>query len=340
MATGKRITLRDIAAAAGVSAPTVSNVLNGNDQRGKVRISDATRTRILRVADELGYTPSLLGQSIRLGRTNQVCVVPLNLYSPWTEALVDAVTGACRTAGKRPLILADGDWSAFLAGQGADGAVIEESVLADGDLDKLRRLAGSGISIVLFHSAAEPDDIDVIRRPILPALHTALRDLTTRHRRIAVLTGDAASTDDERLLEFRDVIAEAGLPLDPDLIRSTGADRYLAFRQAMELLQSEDPPTAIFGTQDLSAIGALWAAQRLGLGVPDDLEIIGIGNTPESLQTDPQLSSVGPPHYFDKVAELLIQRLNGDGPAERLHVYPAEIWHRGTTRAGRPSSKG
>lgn len=334
MSTARRVTLRDIATAAGVSAPTVSNVLSGKDGHGKVRVSEATKARVLQAADELGYTPSLMGQSIRLGRTNQVCVVPQQLHSPWTEALVDAISASCRTDGKRPLILADGDWQTFLAGQGADGAVLADIGLGSDGPRRLRRLADSGTAIVLFDDAdIDPDGFDVIRRPILPAIRQAVRELTTRHRRIALLAEDHDNTTDIRLAAFCSVLRSARSRVDPDLIGSTNADRYQAFRQAMTILQLRDRPTAIMATQDLSAISALWAAQRLGITVPDELEIIGVGNTPEALQTDPALSSVGPAPYFDEVAQLLMARLRGEGPTERCHLYPGRVWHRGTTIA-------
>jgi LacI family transcriptional regulator len=339
MGVGRRITLRDIATAAGVSAPTVSNVLSGKDQRGKVKVSPATRERVLRVADELGYTPSLLGQSIRLGRTNQVCIVPHYLHSPWTTALVDAVTAACHVEGKRPLILADHDWPAFLAGQGADGAILDTNrTTTAGDLQTLRRLASAGVTIVLFDDQVEPDGFDVVYRPVIGAFQRAVTTLTTRHRRIALLAADADDQTDERIVAYRAALKEGGLRYDRRLVRSSNADRYGAFRQTLDLLASDSPPTAIVGTQDLSAIGALWAAQRLGVEVPDDLEILGIGNTPEVMQTVPQLSSVGAAPYFDDVAELLMQRLRGEGPPERRHIYRSSVWHRGTTRASEARS--
>lgn len=91
----------------------------------------------------------------------------------------------------------------------------------------------------------------------------------------------------------------------------------------------EDRPTAIFATTDLAATSAIWAAHRLGLSIPDDLAVIGVGNTPDAIQSDPPLTSVGPESIFPAVAQLLLTRLRDGGPG-RLLEAPWAVHRRAT----------
>lgn len=338
-AVPSRPTIHTIAREAKVSIATVSYVLNGRHlTEDKIRIRPETSRRVLDAAERLGYRASGLARGMRRGQTDQVCLALTLLDSPWTLAMIDAINGTLRPHGYTTLLLVEQEnWPDFLARQGADAAVIQADKLSQEELAQLDRLGRQGTAIIAVDCPQRPTAFDVVRQRDRPAMAGAVSALTERHDRIACLcrTEPDRSDTGSRYDLFREVLAAAGRTADPRLVRATGSNRYVAYRAALDLLDRPDRPTAIFGTTDLNAISALWAAYRLGLRVPEDLEIVGVGNSPEGLQTDPSLSSVGARSVFTDVANLLLARLqnDSDAPPERIHHSDWSIYWRGTTGA-------
>lgn len=334
MSRSPRPTIRTVAATAGVSVATVSYVLNGQDLTdSRKRVAPDTREHVLKVVADLGYAPNQSARGMSRGRTDQVCLVLGYPESPWTQAMIRAVSAATRDIGKTSLLLLDGDWQRFLGSRGADGAVIHGDFLHAGDEDLLRRLADRGLDVVVIDTEIEPQGFDVMRQQPRPALDDAVDLLTSRHRRIACLVrGDRAVYQTLRFGSYVGGLARAGLRFDPSLVGRIGVSREQAYRATLALLGQSQPPTAIFATSDFAAVGALWAARRLGVQVPDELEIIGVGNSPEGQSADPPLSSVGAESVFTDVAQMLVERMTT--PMEATGTVRFSNWslyQRGTT---------
>lgn len=329
-------TIHTIAEAAKVSIATVSYVLNGRDLvDDKIKISLATRDRVLRAAEEVGYRANGMARGMRRGRTEQVCLALNHLDSPWTQAMIATISRAVRALGMTSLLLLDQDWREFLARQQADGAVIFGANLSEDDVAWLTRLGERSVCVVALDCSVEPTTFDVVRQRPRPALDDAVALLTANHARVACLRrGDDGDQDASgRFTAFTAAMERAGREVDPDLVRETHADRYVAHHAALELLQRAERPTAIFATNDLAAISALWAAYRLGIDVPGELEIVGVGNSPEGRRVDPPLTTVGARSPFEDVAGLLVSRLSGErGPSSRVHYSDWSVYRRGTTR--------
>ncbi|WP_343953292.1 LacI family DNA-binding transcriptional regulator [Nonomuraea longicatena] len=319
-----RATIRMVAERAEVSVATVSYVLSGR-AGGNTRISAATRRRVVAAADALGYVPNRQAQSMRTGRTHQVCLVLRHPHTPWSRAMAQEVSGTLGPAGFSTLILVDGDWETFLLRGGADGAVIEASADA---VPRLEALAARGVSLVVHGAGAlEPRGFDAVVSDESAACAAAMDLLTSRHRRVACLGG----TDGARHTAYLQGLARAGLPVDPGLVRFTGPSREVAYRAAIDLLSGADRPGAIFAQSDLAAMAALWAAHRLGVAVPGELEIVGAGNTPEGAAADPPLTSAGPEAIFATIAGLLLSRLSGEASLPRVRAVPWTLHERATT---------
>src|SRR5262249_47249217 len=113
------------------------------------------------------------------------------------------------------------------------------------------------------------------------------------HRRIGFLAG-RPDLESARLREqgFRQALAEAGIPFDPDLVRVGEYTQESAAEPARQLLQLPQRPTAIFGANDLSAIQIMREAATLGLRIPEDISVIGFDNIPESALTEPGLTTI------------------------------------------------
>ncbi|WP_426516999.1 LacI family DNA-binding transcriptional regulator [Diaminobutyricibacter sp. McL0618] len=307
-----RPTLKTVAREAGVSTTTVSFVLSGRD----AGISEATAQRVHEAVKRLGYYPNSSARAVRTGRTGLV-MLSLNMLSdPWSLALADAVNSAAKKAGITSMILADGDWFSALELQSADVAYVGLGPDLDDDARKLATMVERGQKIVVFDEVVEPKGFDVIRSNSLPGCRIAIEHLLEHHTEIACLTSRVnARNNPSRLTVYRDAMADAGLSVREDRIGVYEETQAEAYAVALDLLSSPDRPTAIYATTDFAAIAAINAAHRLGIRVPADVAVIGVGNTPDAGLTEPSLSTVGPVDQFARIADIIVQRAL-DGPGE------------------------
>ncbi|NEN05408.1 LacI family transcriptional regulator [Diaminobutyricibacter tongyongensis] len=329
-----RPTLKTVAREAGVSTTTVSFVLSGRPDAG---ISEATAQRVHEAVRRLGYYPNSSARAVRTGRTGLV-LLSLNMLSdPWSLALADAVNSAAKSAGLTTMILADGDWFSALELQGADVAYIGLGPDRADDERRLATMVERGQKVVVFDELLEPAGFDVIRSKSLPGCRIAVESLIERHTDIACLTSrNNFRETPSRLTVYREVMAEAGLEVREDRIGVYEETQAEAYAVALDLLSASDRPTAIYATTDFAAIAAINAAHRLGIRVPEDVAVIGVGNTPDAGLTEPSLSTVGPIDQFALVADIIVKRAL-EGPGEvgdgTLHELDWVLIERESTRA-------
>ncbi|MBP2411415.1 LacI family transcriptional regulator [Arthrobacter stackebrandtii] len=317
-----RPTIKNVAAEAGVSTATVSYVLAGRTKGKGSGISIETSRRVHEAAHKLGYRPNQAARTIRTGRSNLMMLSLTMLSDPWSLSVSKAVGAAVSAEGITPMILADTDWRKAIPRQGADVIFIDDAAQA-GDAELLAELSRSN-SLVVFSETLEPNGFDVIRSMAGPSLDLAMDHLTARHRRIAVLTTKSSlgAKSPARLEAYRDGMKRAGLP---ELVAAFDGDELNAYAAAVELLSRPDPPTAIFAISDYAAIAAIHAAQRLRLSVPDDLEVIGVGNTTQGEVMTPSLSSVGPVGFFTRLADVLVERALNPHAPHRAVDFPWQV---------------
>jgi LacI family transcriptional regulator len=270
--------IRDVAALAGVGVGTVSRVLN--DSAG---VADGTRARVRAAMDELGYHPSHAARRLSLGRTQTLGVIAPFFTHP---SVVERVRGIDDVVGDSAydLVLFNVETSGqredalrrFARSDRVDGVLVVSLPLSD---DELTALHDQGIPVVLV-------DVDDERLPhvsnddVLGGALAARHLLDAGHRRVAFV-GDTVEnlfgfTSSARRLEgFAAALEEAGAPLAPQYIRRGPHGREVAGRLARELLDLDEPPTAIFAASDVQAFGVLDAAARAGLDVPGGVSVIG-----------------------------------------------------------------
>ncbi|NVN00334.1 LacI family DNA-binding transcriptional regulator [Arthrobacter sp. SDTb3-6] len=324
-----RATIRSVAGEAGVSTATVSYVLSGRrGVQGGAGVSPATIRRVREAADRLGYQPNPAARAIRTGRTNTVLLSLTMLSDPWSLAVIEAVQRRAAPLGITPLILADADWAQVLQSHDAD-AVFIDAVPPDHREDLLR-LAGRGTRLVVFSEVLEPAGFDVIRSLALPGCGLAMGHLLRSHTRIGCLTSGRGIDPQRpsRYLPYVEALADAGLELREDYVESYEVLPASAYDAAVRLLSNPERPTAIYATTDFAAMSAINAAQRMGLTVGRDIDIIGVGNTVEGERMTPSLSSVGPAGFFDAVATLLLDRAKGEGGEPEVLEFPWQLFAR------------
>lgn len=332
MSKGSKPTIRDVATAANVSLTTVSYVLSGR-HGGTTRISQPTQDRVLAAVKELGYVPNQAARGMRRGKTDVVAVAIGNLEWPWDRALATAAARILPTHGYQPVILLGDDWRKFMMSGGADGVIIGYFPEATAEDATVTELARRGVAQVVISGTMEPAGFDVLAPEQDAGLKECMEFLTASHRRIACIRrAEPSGRRKSRFAAYAAGLEAAGIGLDESLVRTSQHRPDLAYQTALELLQLPDRPTAIFATDDMEALQAVRAAFRLGLRVPEDIQIVGVGNSTEGQQYDPALTTVGPEPIFDRAVGMLLDRLSGATPVEGIRVPAAwKLHRRGTT---------
>lgn len=285
--------MSDIATEAGVSVATVSKVLNGSD-----RVSQETRSRVQDLLSERHYERR---PAARTGPAPIVDLVLREVSNPWaTEIIAGAVEAARRAHATVSVnVLPDagghGRWLEDICARGTKGVIVLLARLSDREKGVLR---ARGIPLAVIDPRGEPDpSVPTVGATNWAGAYAATRHLAELgHRRIAVISGPRnLFSSRARMDGYRSAIEEAGLPVDPELMRWGDFHVEAAFKHATAMLSMEDRPTAIFAGSDLQAMGVLEAARLLHLQVPAQLSLVGFDDIPLSRWMSPPLTTVRQP---------------------------------------------
>ncbi|KRE30508.1 LacI family DNA-binding transcriptional regulator [Agromyces sp. Soil535] len=328
-AVSRRTTITDVARSANVSIATVSKVING---RGGV--GEETRARVEGAVESLGYVSIVERHSTvrSIGEgTIELVVEPGDVANPYLSTFLG---GAMETAGQMncALLLRSIDsisevsskaWAQSLARAGRIGVIEVTSAYSAQRENALRAI---GLPMILVDPIDRP-------RPSTPSIgatnwagaYDATTYLTSLgHRRIAYIGGPPrASCDIVRAHGWAAAMADAGLTVDLDAVPRHSFTFEHGLRSAEMLLQSAEPPTAIFAGSDVSAMGVLEAARRQGISVPSELSVVGFDDTYLARTSTPPLTTVHQPIAdIGRTAVASIMRLaNGEQiPTKRIEV--------------------
>lgn len=290
----KRPTQKDVAQKAGVSRSTVSYVLNDQTEL-KIPISDETRQRVMEAIAELGYEPDARAQSLRSGDTNIVGVIIPAIQNPFFWQLLSGISAGLQENGyslhlsHHPLDMQqEANTIRELTRQPVDGFILLAAIkyLLPRLTDYLRN---SGRPIVEITAAkAEFDHVIHTYSSGTRALMAHLLELG--HQRIGFVYGITKDVQGfDRLLIYRDILKEAGLP--PYEVHCNESLEG-AYQAAHTLLQHKDRPTALLVINDMLAIAVMRAASDLGLSIPRDLSIASFDDIPFADYTIPRLTTV------------------------------------------------
>jgi LacI family transcriptional regulator len=291
------VTLSDIAQEAGVSAATVSLVLNDRP----ARIADTTRDRVRSVAASLEYRPNTLAQSLRRQQTHAIGLISDRIATtPFAVGIVAAVEAVARAHGRLVFLIDTQDDPETVTE--AISALRQHQVTHFVYACMYHRVVdlpqGLGPPVALCNARVADDTVPAV----VPDERRGARDATTQlldagHRRIAflndVLDPPAAAL---RLAGYHDALADAGIGADPRWVHT--ADPSLeGGREATHRLLDADPKvTGIFAFNDRMAVGSLAAAHDRGLAVPRDVSLVGFDGTDVAAYAIPPLTTVALPH--------------------------------------------
>jgi LacI family transcriptional regulator len=288
----QRVTMAAIAAAAEVSVPTVSKVLNG---RGDV--ADETRTRVELVLGELGYARNYRRKTQPARIVDLLC----HELSPWAAEIISGASAVALAAKSRIAVTMVANntgvdqWLKSLAASRTDGVIL---VLTELTPPHRQRLAALGVPVVIVDPAGRPDPkvLTIGAANWAGGLAATEHLLQLGHQRIATITGSLAiPCSQARLDGYRAALERAGISFDPALVKTGDFHYESALTAALELLRLPDRPTAIFAASDVQAMGVYEAARQNDIRLPDDLSVVGFDDIPMAQWVSPPLTTMRQP---------------------------------------------
>jgi LacI family transcriptional regulator len=337
-----RTTIKELARLSGVSVGTVSRALNGYTD-----VSQETRERVIRLAQELDYTPNAAARTLVTERSHVVGLFldtgegRPDVQHPFFHEVLGGLKDLVGAAGFDLLLFASeqpgngyGPHSYLKRARHhrVDGVVLMGIDTAEPEVERLLRsdIACVGVDMAVVGSTNCSVMSDNVEGGAMAVRHLA----ELGHKRIATLTGliETAPARD-RLRGYREEIQRQGLAYRDDYVMY--GDYYVDSGAAgmAALLELPEPPTAVFAASDLMAAGAIGVVSRAGLRVPDDVAVVGFDDIFLAALTEPPLTTL----RQDKLGlgaaagEALVALLEEDGDAQAAATLPVELVVRGST---------
>ena len=292
----QKLTIRDVAEAAGVSTQTVSRVINSRPD-----VSPDTRARVQHVVKELGYSPNVIARSLSRGRTNTFGVVGYGLSYFGPASVLSGIEQKSNELGFSLLLSLLDDFD----GAQIDGILknllsrqVDGIIWAVPGNDRLigevsGRLSNIAAPVVYLNKLENRDEVIVAMDNRLGGRLATNHLLEQGYRRIGIITGPIDWWEaQEREKGWRETMGEAGVTNLEELIVNgdwTAASGEIGLHNL--LIKSPDI-NAVFACNDQMALGALQSARRMGINVPHDLGIVGFDDIPEAAYFFPSLTTI------------------------------------------------
>lgn len=343
-------TLASIAEHAGVSVATVSKVVNGRQG-----MSEATRARVEAAVRELGYRPAARSGG---GGPRQIHVVFDTLHSVYSLRVLDGMVAAAQRLDvdlvTRVLSPASGFGAddatgdevpldrAFVERVAARGALGMIAVTTPIDADVVDACLDAGVALVAVDS---PDPLARSAASIgsshaVGGQQAVEHLIGLGHRRIAFVGGHPANPGlRARAVGYREALRSAGIALDPELVSEEGMGTSAPAVERM--LALEDPPTAVFATNDADAFAVIRTLLQAGLRVPEDVSVVGYDDTYSAMLTVPRLTTVHTSmHDIGRAAvDTLLRLQSGERPFSHHLELATTLIERESTGPRRPAGR-
>jgi LacI family transcriptional regulator, galactose operon repressor len=336
------VTLRDVAARAGVHPATASRALNPET---RLLVREDTARRVVQAAESLGYRPNPVARSLRTRRSNTVGVLIPDLNNPLFPPIVRGIEDRLASAGYVALLgNTDGDTEREriifeqMRARHVDGLVLATVHLND---PLLAESARAELPVVLMNRLAHDHSMPSVSVDNERGVRLAVGHLAgLGHQRIAHIAGpQEVSTGLARYRGFVAAMEAHGLQPDPEFVVSAKAFSVEEGLRCARLLlergraQADGGCSAVVAGNDMLALGCYAALDEAGLGCPEDLSVVGFNDMPFIDRLRPPLTTIRFPHYQvgREAAQLLLERIAGHtGPVKILFLAP-ELVVRGST---------
>jgi LacI family transcriptional regulator len=315
-----KITRTDVARYAGVSTAVVSYVING----GPKPVAASTAARVREAIKVLQYQPNATARALTMGSARLLGMIVPDSTNPYFAELTDAMAQAAAARGYA-LLAANSRTDAETERQNTLNlvsrqvdAIILATVLSSSEV---AAMSVHGIPRVLVDQSSMVHGVPSVSTDFEQGAAMGVQHLIGHgHHDIAILVGKDIdpSRVDPRHIGWKTALREAGLPEGP--VEFTDFTRQGGYEATRRLLELPKPPTAIFASSDLLAVGALRAIHEADLSIPDDIAVVSFDGTSESEFSWPQLTTVRQP--INEIAEAAVRAalspLEADGKVQLL----------------------
>lgn len=335
-------TMKEVAAAAGVSVATVSRVLNHDP-----KVSPETRERVMEVVRRTGYTPNVLGRNLRRKNTDRLLVLTPSLSNQFLSGVIRGMESRAQVQGLQVMVSAthnDPDLERrsleMLPNHSADGAILLGSTLPGETLSEL----AAQYPLVMCSEWVEGAQISTVgidnRQAAFDAVSALLRD---GRKRIAILSNREMLSARQRTLGYRQALEEWGLSPVEGYVQEHYEYTYRAGMQACRrLFALPEPPDAIFAISDELAAGVCRELMLQGKQPGREIAVFGFDNTTVSQVMTPAISTVAQPRrqLGETAMELLVARMAQPDLPEEHVLLPHRLILRDSTGGPCPSLDG
>jgi DNA-binding LacI/PurR family transcriptional regulator len=329
-------TITDVARRAGVSKSLVSLVMRGADH-----VSPGRRQAVTKAAAELGYRPNAMARSLVQRRTHIVGVMVSDLHNPFFADIVAGIQDQAVRTGYKVLVNTgnraaprEADALETLLQLRADGLILAGAVLED---DVILR-ASHEVPIVLVGREARGASVDSVTNDDRAGAEVAVEHcVSLGHRRIAHIDGGHGAGAPDRRRGYEAAMKRLGLGRLVSVVSGSYTEEG-GHSGCLVLLRQNPPPTAIFVSNDLAAIGALNAIEESGLRVPDDVSLVGYDNTSLAALRHISLTTIHQPRLeMGQLAlSTLLERVDGGRAQPRRVVLSPSLVVRASSAPPRP----
>jgi len=326
-----RVTMREVATKAGVSAMTVSRVINESP-----RVSDEVRRRVEAAIADLGYVPNRLARGLIRQKTGALGLIVPDVANPFFTLVVRGAEEVAWRAGYHVILCntqADIDrergYIEDMLSFQVEGLLL--APVGERSRPNLRVLRKNNVPFVLIDRTIGGYDGDLVQGDSVGGARKLVEHLIgLGHRRIGMVTETAeVSTARDRLEGYRQALEHAGIAYSPELVLEASAtDVGSAHDATLALLDLPEPPTAIFSVNNIAVVGVAEATRERGLRIPEDIAVVCFDDIEHASRFHPFLTVMAQPaETFGTIAtQLLLDRLAGRiEQRRRLVVLPADF---------------
>jgi len=327
-------TIKDVAKRAGVSTTTVSHVIN------KTRfVAEETREAVWAAIKELNYSPSAVARSLKVNHTKSIGLLATSSEAPYFAEIIEAVETRCFAKGYT-LILGNAHndlqkqqaYLSMMAQKRVDGLLVMCAEYPD-ELLKMLEANRNIPMVVMDWGESRGDFTDSVVDNAFEGGYLVGRYLIERgHRDIGAIPGQLVrNTGGGRHAGFLKALAEANITVRDEWVVQGDFEPESGYRAMQQILSQKQRPTAVFCGGDIMAMGAICAADEMGLRVPQDISVIGYDNVRNARYFTPALTTVHQPkeRLGETAFDMLLDRITSKREEpQTIEVHPSLIERR------------
>jgi len=340
----KKISISDVAEKAGVSKATVSLVLN-NKESG-IRISEKTRLKVLQAAKDLNYHPNYGARLLSTGRSCVIGVLTVNenmlFISDYDGRIMRGISAVAQESGYNIMILDEGIINKkmpfgenMIYNDFLDGILIISPDAKNETLIKIvTKIQKNGTPFVYLWRKGGDKNASVIEIDNISSAEGATDYLISLgHKRIGFISlGERSLSGKERLIGYKNSLKKHNIRFDEaliknDVFKSFSLEKMINEQNLLEVFSIPDPPTALFAVFDPLAIGIIHSLQKRGVKIPNDISIMGFGNTLMARYSNPPLTTMDEPlvELGKQSARILIEQIEGKNKEIKKVVLKSQL---------------